>query len=450
MFYLKGAFTMKPISIIICALTLILSNLQGQTNRKLDSKVRFATVFQEQVLVTREAAVDLTKGSFKLIVSNLTTSLVDASVRVSGSGLGQVKILEVKTETVYTAESRDAFINKSNEKLDSLSFVIKTIQDEISVLQSQKNFIESLKAETANQINKEIAVRKPTIQDWQSMLQFISQNLNGINTSIRQANLKMSKLKDAKKVIERNMREASSSRKSNYKEITISVQVENLGRQSFLISYLVEGASWYPIYDARVDLNNQKVEWIYYGMIQQNTGEDWNDINLTLSTAAPMTVGRIPELQPMYVDFRRPASQLRSTAGFSSMPGLFKANYREDKNLPGGRGKISGRVYDKSTSEPLIGVNVVVEGTTLGASTNTNGDFIIDNLAPGKYTLTVSYIGYRNLKANIYVYDQKNTQLNIALEEIAIELGETIAVMASKPTAEGMSYLTSDVRASQG
>ena len=441
---------MKPIIIVICTLTLFLSNLPGQTNRKLDSKVRFATVFQGQVLVTREAATDLTKGSYRLVVSNLTSSLVDASVHVSGSGTGQVKILEVKTETVYTAESRDAFINKSTQKLDSLSFIIQTIQDEISVLQSQKNFIESLKAETANQINKEIAVRKPTIQDWQSMLHFISQNLNGINTSIREDNQKISKLEDAKKVIERNIGEASSNRRSDYKEITISVLVENPGRQSFLISYLVEGASWYPMYDARVDLNNQKVEWIYYGMIQQNTGEDWNDINLTLSTAMPLSVDRIPVLTPQYIGISKPASQIRSQAAVITKPGYFRAIYREDKNLPRGKGIISGRILDSSSGEVLPGANINVEGMNIGASTNLDGEFTIDNLAPGEYSLLVTYIGYRNLKANIYVYNQKNTQLKIALEAAALESSEVLMVAAAELKPRGMDYLTSNVRASQG
>ena len=441
---------MKPIIIIIGTLTLILSNLQGETTQKLGSKVRFATIFQGQVLVTREASIDLTEGPHKLLVSNLTTSLVDASVRVSGSGTGKAKILEVKTETVFTAESQDAFIKKSNQKLDSLSFLIQSIEDEILVLQSQKNFIESLKAETTQQINKEIAVRKPTIQDWQLMLKFISQNLNEINTSIRQANQKINKLKDVKRAIERNMREASSNRGKNYKEITVSVLVENPGKQTFLVSYLVRAASWYPMYDARVDLNNQKVEWIYYGMIQQNTGEDWNDINLTLSTAMPMTVDRIPMLTPQYIDLSKPGSQIRSKAYSKIQPGYFRVTYREDKNLPRGKGRISGRVYARSTREPLIGVNVIVEGTTLGASTNTNGDFTIDNLDPGDYTLQFNYIGYRNLKANIYVYDKKNTQLNIALEETTIELGEAIVVTAERLKPEDMGYLTSDVRASQG
>ena len=441
---------MKPIIIIIGTLTLILSNLQGETTQKLGSKVRFATIFQGQVLVTREASIDLTEGPHKLLVSNLTTSLVDASVRVSGSGTGKAKILEVKTETVFTAESQDAFIKKSNQKLDSLSFLIQSIEDEILVLQSQKNFIESLKAETAQQINKEIAVRKPTIQDWQLMLKFISQNLNEINTSIRQANQKINKLKDVKRAIERNMREASSNRGKNYKEITVSVLVENPGKQTFLVSYLVRAASWYPMYDARVDLNNQKVEWIYYGMIQQNTGEDWNDINLTLSTAMPMTVDRIPMLTPQYIGLSKPGSQIRSKAYSKIQPGYFRVTYREDKNLPRGKGRISGRVYARSTREPLIGVNVIVEGTTLGASTNTNGDFTIDNLDPGDYTLQFNYIGYRNLKANIYVYDKKNTQLNIALEETTIELGEAIVVTAERLKPEDMGYLTSDVRASQG
>jgi hypothetical protein len=155
-------------------------------------------------------------------------------------------------------------------------------------------------------------------------------------------------------------------------------------------------------------------------------------------------------LTPQYIGLSKPGSQIRSKTYSKIQPGYFRVTYREDKNLPRGKGRISGRVYARSTREPLIGVNVIVEGTTLGASTNTNGDFTIDNLDPGDYTLQFNYIGYRNLKANIYVYDKKNTQLNIALEETTIELGEAIVVTAERLKPEDMGYLTSDVRASQG
>ena len=57
-------------------------------------------------------------------------------------------------------------------------------------------------------------------------------------------------------------------------------------------------------------------------------------------------------------------------------------------------GKITGTVTDATTGESLIGVNVIVEGTMLGAASDIEGYFVILNVSPGKYNLKASYIGY--------------------------------------------------------
>src|SRR5690606_14935874 len=60
-----------------------------------------------------------------------------------------------------------------------------------------------------------------------------------------------------------------------------------------------------------------------------------------------------------------------------------------------GRGKISGKVTDAATGEALPGVNVVIDGTTMGTATDLEGDYFIANLQPGEYTLRVSSIGFK-------------------------------------------------------
>jgi uncharacterized surface anchored protein len=57
-------------------------------------------------------------------------------------------------------------------------------------------------------------------------------------------------------------------------------------------------------------------------------------------------------------------------------------------------GKISGLIIDKTTQETLIGVNVSIEGSTLGATTDIDGKYEISDLTPGNYKLVFSYIGY--------------------------------------------------------
>ena len=88
-------------------------------------------------------------------------------------------------------------------------------------------------------------------------------------------------------------------------------------------------------------------------------------------------------------------------------------------------GKITGRVIDKDTGEPLPGVNVIMEGTMLGAATDINGMFIILNIPVGTYTLKSSYIGYKDIViTNVRVHADLTTEQNFELPTTVLE-GET-------------------------
>jgi outer membrane receptor protein involved in Fe transport len=101
--------------------------------------------------------------------------------------------------------------------------------------------------------------------------------------------------------------------------------------------------------------------------------------------------------------------------------------------LAGSTGKIAGVVKEKSTGEPLIGVNLVLENTTLGASTDLDGSFIILNVPPGTYTLVADYIGYTTVRLeNIKVSVDLTTEGTFEMQEAAIELGDVVTVTADR------------------
>ncbi len=99
-------------------------------------------------------------------------------------------------------------------------------------------------------------------------------------------------------------------------------------------------------------------------------------------------------------------------------------------------GKIAGRVTDKATGEPLPGVNVIVEGTNLGAATDINGEYTILNLPPGTYTLRASFIGYSTVRVqNLRVSISRTTRQDFVLAEEVIE-GEEVVVVAERPMVQ--------------
>jgi len=101
--------------------------------------------------------------------------------------------------------------------------------------------------------------------------------------------------------------------------------------------------------------------------------------------------------------------------------------------FPGTTGKLSGTIKDAQTGEPLIGANVLLEGTTLGATTNFNGEFVVLNIPSGKYAIKFSYIGYETLlMRNVSITVDQTTFLKVTLQPESIQVDEMV-VTAQTP-----------------
>ena len=68
---------------------------------------------------------------------------------------------------------------------------------------------------------------------------------------------------------------------------------------------------------------------------------------------------------------------------------------------------ISGKIVDKDNT-PLFGANVILKGTFMGSTSDFEGNYRIDNIDPGKYSLMVSYIGYKSQELEIYISEFEN------------------------------------------
>jgi len=102
----------------------------------------------------------------------------------------------------------------------------------------------------------------------------------------------------------------------------------------------------------------------------------------------------------------------------------------------GNTGKIAGEVIDKQTGDPLIGANVIVKGTDLGAATDENGEYYILQVPPGTYELECSYIGYHALTIkNVQVQVDITRTINFEMQSTAIE-SPTVEIVAERPMVQ--------------
>lgn len=95
-------------------------------------------------------------------------------------------------------------------------------------------------------------------------------------------------------------------------------------------------------------------------------------------------------------------------------------------------GKIAGKIVDKDSGEGMPGVNVLVEGTTLGGATDIEGDYFIINVPPGSYNVVATMIGYESIrKTDVLIEIDRTTRINFQLDETVIE-GEEVTVVAER------------------
>ncbi len=85
-------------------------------------------------------------------------------------------------------------------------------------------------------------------------------------------------------------------------------------------------------------------------------------------------------------------------------------------SLYGGNGFLTGKVTDDTNNSPLIGANVILEGTSLGAATDDKGKYEIKSIPTGNYTITVSYIGFRNFREEIEIKSGEKNIKDLALQ----------------------------------
>jgi len=114
-------------------------------------------------------------------------------------------------------------------------------------------------------------------------------------------------------------------------------------------------------------------------------------------------------------------------------------------------GKISGRVTDSVTGEPLIGVNIMLEGRQLGAATDVDGYYFIINIEPGLYTLVASYVGYeQTIIENIAVRSDLTSKVDLEMSVASISTQEVIVTAKEPPiqkdlTSSLQSFTAADI-----
>jgi len=303
-----------------------------------DSHISAATVYADRAIVTRVAELDLAQGEHALVFGGLPASLVDQSLQVSGRGTAAVTILDVNAQTAYVDFTPNARVQDLEEQIRGLQKQNRTLDDRKVVLNEERDYVKRMLVAATGTVIYPLGgdaahgagtAARPTLDEWQKLYGYADDALGKIAAEIQSLDNQREDLKTKQAALEQQLNELRGSRGKSLKNVTVRVSAATAGRLEVALKYAVPGASWVPTYDARLRAADRAIELTYFGMVRNATGEDWNDVALTLSTARPSLGGGAPELRPWIVDVAQPmmAEVKSSLSGVRLQRDLKEAGY---------------------------------------------------------------------------------------------------------------------------
>ncbi len=284
---------MKYFSSICAVLSLVVLTAVSATfaaETVLNSKITSVTVYPTQAQVTRTATLELGAGDHALVFENIPLSAQSASFRSSASGPEGITLLGVERQQKYYAEATDKKVADIERRIARLRNEVKrAIDDRLEVFALQKKFLLSISKTATTKMSEQMERGGLEIVQWRSAYAFVSDGLRSINDSLRIVSLELAKVNTELTVLSQEQHQLRTSSANSSLNLQVNLNLQSAGKVTVELQYVIAGATWTPLYDARMDENSGKVELNYLADITQRTGEDWSDISLTLSTSRPST-----------------------------------------------------------------------------------------------------------------------------------------------------------------
>jgi uncharacterized protein (TIGR02231 family) len=285
----------------------------------IDTQITAVTVYTDRALVTRSGNIQLTGTERELTVSNLPTTLDPESVRASGKGSIGVKLQGVTIDRQYTTEPVADRIAQLSAQIDRLGADKRRLQSQIDTLKLQANFVQGLREKTQESFSRSLARQQIGLEDTQNFLDFIGTKTTEYAFAGEDLRQQQQQIDKQLQSLRLQLEEVETPYSKESFEITIAIEPAGAGDFQLDVSYVVDRAYWMPLYDLRVHSTTKNIQLNYLAEIVQTTGEDWENVNLVLSTAKPGLGTLPPKLEPWYIDAPAPMMMRKRNMAAKSM-----------------------------------------------------------------------------------------------------------------------------------
>ncbi len=273
------------------------------------------TVYEDSALVTRDVIVPEGKGTVDLLVTPLPAEVVGSSLYTEATG--DLRVLSTRYRTRAVREDSRAAVRELDEQLRQLQQKKYALEEAKVVSEKNLELLQKLEGFTAASLTQLTEKGRLDAEGTIELADQIMQRRDKIAGQQVETTEQINALRDAIALAERKRAELAEGTSRTERDALITVDRGDGNGGSVRLSYLVENAHWEPQYRFRAGAENEPVQMEYLAAIEQQTGEDWDGINLTLSTSQPSLNAAPPPLLALDVDL----SPGMGMAGMGAMGG---------------------------------------------------------------------------------------------------------------------------------
>lgn len=260
-----------------------------------DAPVTSVTVYSDRARVVRTAKVSLS-GTQRVELPYLLGAVDPASIRVEAQGaeVARVDIRRVGTEALPATEARRLVTEM--ERLDDQIAQVRAERDAYTAQLAMLGRVRPVVPPEPSTPNATTAPRPSRLDasGWRAASDFLVDSTARLQTKLRELSVREESLALAlsQRVQEARRLGATPERQGLEVVPTLAGQ----GSATLTLTYVTSGARWYPSYELRLEPESNRVQVAFFGRVSQETGEDWEDAALSLSTALPATATVAPKL----------------------------------------------------------------------------------------------------------------------------------------------------------
>jgi uncharacterized protein (TIGR02231 family) len=318
---------MKILHTILPLVLLLVPALSAASDLKrlpASSRITAVTVYADRAMTSRSATINLATGSYLIVFEGLPALIQDDSVRVEGKGTAGASISGLEVKRAFLEQSSEKRVQELDEEIRGLERRSGALDAKKAGLTSQKAFLDSIRVAWGERISKELAIGRPVSAELLDASSFVGTGIAKVEGQSKDIEFEKKGIKDKIDALRRQRNESAGSHRKETKSVEVMVEVARPGNLTLDLSTVIAQAAWVPAYDVRLASDAKSAQLVFRALVRQQTGEDWNNVDLTLSTARPSAGGAPPEMHPWRVSLYRPQPPMAAPMMMAPAPVMAK------------------------------------------------------------------------------------------------------------------------------